>query len=146
MAVVELSDDETVVIFTQTSVRTIRSLDATQGRSILKRLLTIVESPAPPGRFVHEQVTGCEELEVIRAGDVLRIYCKVVDDISLYNIIYVFEIDPHRYRVEDLRRYDELACEKVEEIHSRTTPEAIESYVQDRAMTEEGLRELKEQL
>lgn len=146
MAVVELDDDETVVIFTDRSIETIRGLDGTQQETILSRLLTVVQSEAGPSHFIYEQVSGCEELEVIRAGDTLRIFCKVVEDIPRYNIIYVFEVDPHDYREADLRRFDRAACDKVEEIQARTTPEAIEEYVQDRALTENELEELREQL
>lgn len=142
MRVVELSDDERVAIFANRSLSSIRDLDKTDREQVLKRLIATLESPAP-SRFIEKRFTGCEELEQLRAGDYLRIYCRLVQKVPKYDVLFVFGVTAHRYR--NLARYDEQARRKVRELIRRTTEEGVQSYVDaNDALTAEDLRGILE--
>lgn len=58
---------------------------------------------------------------------------------KLYNILYLFYIDKHRYRSRDLQRFDERAEERLDEATSLPDAEEAEEYLdrQDAMDTED---------
>lgn len=128
MDAIELSDDESVAIFTDRSLSAIRDLDRTDKEQVLKRLIAMLESPAP-SRFIEKRFAGCEELEQLRAGDYLRVYCRLVRNAPGYNILFVFGITAHKYR--NLARYDEQAQRRIREVTRQTSDEDVNTYVEE---------------
>lgn len=135
MSRVSLSDEETYVILAPEFTDSIGALDdKTRQVSVLKRIHTLVSSDAPH-RFIYEQLTGCDELEIIRAGSDLRIYCCLVMGVpegnKRYNVLFCFYVDPHKYNQSDLRRFDAAAKQRVRQIQSFDLPENIAEYLED---------------
>lgn len=127
MSRVPLSGDTKVTIFADEFSRNLAKLDHDQTCQVWNRLCTIHTSMAPTRRFIHEQVTGAEELEVIRVGDQLRIYCKLVDGVPDYEIINVFSVHKHDYR--GWAPYDRAAQRRVEEIRLREEADDIDGFL-----------------
>jgi len=133
--VVDLSDEETVAILTPKFTESLADLDdKSRQLAVLKRLHTILASDAPQ-RYIYESVTGCEELEVIRAGGQLRILCLlclgIPDGDAEYNILYCFYVDPHNYRQDQLYRLDETAAERLREIRRLDTVAAVDAHLDE---------------
>lgn len=112
MSSVPLNDEESVAIFTDTFTKSFAKLDGTEQRRVLKRVHTVLESSAPE-RYIYEIPTGCDYLEIVREGNTLRLYTKLVTGVppgnKAYNIFYLFYVDKHKYRQGELVRFDEAA-------------------------------------
>lgn len=146
MNAIPLSDEENYAILAETFTESLGDLDKEEQRQVLKRVHTLLESESPR-YYIYEQPKGTDRLHIIRAGDQLRIYCRLVMGIprggKLYNILYLFYIDKHYYRDSDLRRFDERAQERLNEATSISGAEEAGEYLdrQD-AMDAEDVVEL----
>ena len=135
MSVVELSDEENVAILAETFTDSLADLgDRTRQLAVLKRLYELLDSKTPQ-YFIYEIVTGCEELQVIRAGDDLRIFCRLVVGIpegnKHYNVLFVFYTDPHRYDQGTLQRLDAAARERLETLGALNELDSVEQYLDE---------------
>lgn len=142
---VPLSDEENYAIFPDTFGDSLRLLDADDQVQVLKRLLTMLESDAPQ-RYIYETVTGCEELQVIRAGDYLRILCRLVMGVphedKMYNVLFVFFVDDHKYRNAVLQRLDDVAATRLRILTDFSTVDDVDDYLDEHnAKQAEFLRE-----
>lgn len=101
---------------------------------MLKRIHAVLES-ASPQYFIEERVEGCEELQVIRAGNDLRIYCRLVLGIPRvnkeYNVLYALYVDPHEYRSAVLQRLDDAAKDLLTEATSLDDVTDVEAYLEE---------------
>lgn len=145
MQVVDLSDEETVAILTKKFTESLADLnDRSRQLTVLKRLLKVLESSSPQ-RYIYESVENCEELEVIRTGDQLRILCLlkmgIPEENTEYNILYCFYVDPHDYRRDQLQRLDDISQAKLEEVESLDSLDAVDEYLDEYdAFTAEDIR------
>lgn len=73
-------------------------------------------------------------MEVIREGDSLRIYCRLVMGIPQnnkhYNVLFTFYVDNHDYEPTTLSRLDKAAEQWLEEITELSAVEEIDTYLQ----------------
>lgn len=133
MRTVELSDEENYAILAEQFGEGISSLGTADQRRVIKRLYTILDSNNPQ-YYIYETVEGCEELEVIREGDSLRIYCRLVMGIPQnnkhYNVLFTFYVDNHDYEPTTLSRLDKAAEQWLEEITELSAVEEIDTYLQ----------------
>jgi hypothetical protein len=131
---VELSDEENYAVLAEQFGEGMSSLGVTDQRRVVKRLYTVLDSDSPQ-YYIHETVEGCDELEVIREGDSLRIYCRLVMGIPQndkhYNVLFAFYVDKHGYEYETLSALDEAAMEWFEEITDFSTVENVDSYLEE---------------
>lgn len=131
---VSLSDEENYAIFPETFGNSLQLLDADDQRQVLKRLLKVLESDAPQ-RYIYETVSGCEELQVIRAGDYLRILCRLVMGIphedKTYNVLFVFFVDNHKYRNAVLQRLDDAAARRLRILTDFSTVADVDDYLDE---------------
>lgn len=129
---VKLTDDTNVAVFTRRFENSVSSYTnrETQIR-VFKRIYRTLSSDSPQ-REVEKVYSNCEELQQLREGDLLRIYCRLVRRPPDYNVLYVFEVDKHKYR--DLQAFDERAKQAVREVQERTTVDGIEDYLDERNM------------
>lgn len=135
MSVVELSDDETVAILAETFTNGLSDLgDRSRQVAVLKRIHQLLDSSAPQ-HFIYETVQGCDELEVIRAGDDLRIFCRLVMGIpegdKQYNVLFVFYVDPHEYRAQQLATFDVAAEQRLIEVTSFDDVDDVSGYLDE---------------
>jgi hypothetical protein len=144
--VVDLSDEETVAILTESFTDSLADLnDKHRQLTVLNRLQTVLASSSPQ-RYIYETVEGCEKLEVIRTGNQLRILCLlkmgVPDGNEEYNILYCFYVDPHTYNPDRLQRLDDVSEQKLDEINSLDSVPAVDAYL-DRydAFTESDIQD-----
>lgn len=111
---------------------------------IFKRIYRLLSSSAPQ-REIEKRYSDCDELQQLREGNALRIYCRLVRNPPKYNVLYVFEVDKHTYR--DLQKFDQRAKEAVQEIKKWTTGPEIEEYLDDRnTFTAEEIETIIEKL
>lgn len=142
MAAIPLSDDENVAIFTQPAFSALSGLEQEQREQFLKRVLELLESPTPK-HFIEKEFSNCDELQQLRAGDILRGLCRLLMGVHGYNILFVFYVTKHKYR--QLALYDQQACEVVERVTNIEYIEDIESYLSERdAMTAEDIEDIIE--
>lgn len=145
MSRVPLSGDDTAVIFSDAFSGALDGLGHSDVCRVWSRLVTVVENPAPPSHFVYERVTGAETLEVIRVGDDLRIYTKIIEDVPGYNILNVFFVHQHDYGGWQL--YDEAAQQRVMELRALETPAEVVDFIEERSgLSEEDIREIYSQI
>ena len=135
MSVVELSDEENVAILAETFTDSLAALnDRDRQLAVLKRLYALLDSSSPQ-HFIYETVTGCEELQVIRVGDDLRIFCRLVMGIpegdKHYNVLFAFYVDPHEYDRGTLQRLDAAARNQLEALGSLDELESVEQYLDE---------------
>lgn len=78
MSWIPLTDEETRVIFAGEAASNLGSLEGSEQRQAINRLVSILENEANPSSLVHEQIGN---LDIFTAGDQIRLYAKVVDEI-----------------------------------------------------------------
>lgn len=145
MSRVPLSDEETRVIFAGEAAQSLADLDASGQEAILRKLLNVVASDAPPSSFVYERIAN---LDIISVGDQCRLYTKVVDEIprgnTEYHVIFLFYIDPaHDYPHATVAEYSRSAETKAERITDLATVAAVDEFLAARdALDETDLRNL----
>jgi hypothetical protein len=137
VSVVELSDEETVAILAETFTERLSDIgDKTRQVAVLKRLHTLLDSTSPQ-HYIYETVEGCDELQVIRVGSDQRIFCRLVMGIphgnEHYNVLFVFYVDPHQYRPQQLSRFD-AAAEHGSTRSRRSTPSMLSTTISTRRM------------
>lgn len=139
-----LSDtDEGVAIFTDSVEKEIRNLDTTRSRDALTAIINCLDSPVPAS-VVEKPYETCEELEQLRQGG-MRLYVKLVTDVPLYDVLWVFTVKKHRYR--NLGKFDVEACRKVAVLGAITDEDSVERYIdRNEALTLEELKRLRERL
>lgn len=134
MSVVPLSDEENYAIFTESYGKSMAGLGRDQQLQVLKRLYKTLDSDAPQ-HYIYETVEGCDELEVIRAGNSLRIYCRLVMGVphgnKTYNVLFVFYVDDHNYRSGDLERFDERAEERLVNLTDLSSVDDVDAYLEE---------------
>jgi hypothetical protein len=146
VSVVELSDEETVAILAETFTERLSDIgDKTRQVAVLKRLHTLLDSTSPQ-HYIYETVEGCDELQVIRVGSDQRIFCRLVMGIphgnEHYNVRFVFYVDPHQYRPQQLSRFDAAAEQRLDEITSFDAVDAVDDYLDEKdAFTAEEIKE-----
>jgi len=78
-------------------------------------------------------VEGCDELQLIRVGGDQRIFCRLVMGIphgdKHCNVLFVFYVDPHQYRPDQLARFDAAAEQRLDEITSFDAVDAVDDYL-----------------
>lgn len=145
MSRVPLSDEETRIIFAGEAASNLQSLEGSEQKQILNRLVNILESGASPSALVHEQIGN---LDIFVVGDQIRLYTKVVDEIprgnSEYHVIYLFYIDDdHDYENTTLATYSPEAKQKAEKVTAIETVSNLEAYLEEQnAMDADDLRDL----
>lgn len=145
MSRVPLSDEETRVIFTGEAAQGLADLDPSEQEEVIRRLLNIVTSEAPPSSFVYERIAN---LDIITVGDQGRLYTKIVDEIprgnTKYHVIFLFYIDPHHdYQHTTLAEYSRGAESRAEAVTSLDTVPDVEQYLEDHdALSKDDLRDL----
>ena len=145
MSRVPLSDNETRVIFAGECESNLAALEGREQRAVLNRLLSIVESPSNPRAFVHERI---QNLDIITAGDQIRLYSRVVEDIpqgdSVFHVIYIFYIDDdHDYQNYELSTYSVEAQNLVEIVTALELVSDVEEYFEEmNALDADDLRDL----
>lgn len=135
MRVVKLSDGQNVAILAETFTESLASLgDKTHQRAVLKRIHALLSSSSPQ-HFIYETVEGCDELEVIRAGDDRRIFCRLVMGVphgaERYNVLFVFYVDRHEYRSQNLQRLDAATRQRLRDLRSSDSIESVERYFEN---------------
>lgn len=134
MRTVKISDEENYAITAEQFGDGMASLGAPDQRRVFKRLLTILDS-SNPQYYIYETVEGCDELEIIREGDSLRIYCRLVMGIpqnnTYYNVLFVFFVDNHGYNPATLDQLDEAAKQWLTEIRTFSTVDNVDAYLED---------------
>jgi hypothetical protein len=142
---VPLSDNETRVIFAGECESNLAALEGREQRAVLNRLLSIVENPSNPRAFVHERI---QNLDIITAGDQIRLYSRVVEDIpqgdSVFHVIYMFYIDDdHDYQNHELSTYSVEAQNLVEIVTALELVSDVEEYFEEmNALDADDLRDL----
>lgn len=133
MRTVELSDEENYAILAEQFGEGMSSLGASDQRRVVKRLYTVLDS-SNPQYYIYETVQGCDELEVIREGDSLRIYCRLVMGIpqndKRYNVLFAFYVDNHGYNATTLSNLDTAATQWLDEITSFSTVGDVDTYLE----------------
>lgn len=134
MSVVELSDEDNVAILAETFTESLSDIgDKTRQIAVLKRLHALLDSNTPQ-HYIYETVEGSDELQVIRVGGDQRIFCRLVMGIphgdKHYNVLFVFYVDPHQYRPEQLATFDEAAAQRLDEITSFDDVDAVDNYLE----------------
>ncbi|MCU4799806.1 hypothetical protein OB920_05435 [Halobacteria archaeon HArc-gm2] len=146
MSVVELSDEENVAILAETFTESLSDIgDKTRQAAVLKRLHELLDSDTPQ-HYIYETVAGCDELQVIRVGGDQRIFCRLVMGIphgdKYYNVLFVFYVDPHQYRPDQLATFDDAAEQRLGEITEFHTVDAVDDYLDEmNAFTPVEIRE-----
>lgn len=144
-----LTDDETVVIFTKPAARSLfRDLKKKPNlqRQFLSRLHDALAS-STPGAFVEKPFEGVENIEQLRAGDVMRGYCVFADEPPRYNVFYLFQVTDHAYDRDPIGTYDADAGTVLDELRSLSTVEETETYLMDRdALDAESIQEILDRL
>lgn len=134
MHTVELSDEENYAVLAEQFGDGISSLGSVSQRRVVKRLRTVLDSDNPQ-YYIYETVEGCDELEIIREGDSLRIYCRLVMGIPQndkhYNVLFVFYVDKHGYDPETLSKLDEAAERWLEEITTFSAIKNVDAYLEE---------------
>lgn len=147
MSRIPLTDEETRVIFAGEAATNFGALEGSEQRQIISRLVDILQSEAIPSALVHEQIGN---LDIYTAGDQIRLYCKVVDQIprenAEYHVIYLFYIDDdHDYAREQLATYSPQAADKAEVVTALSTVDDVEAYLDAHdALDADDLHELRE--
>jgi hypothetical protein len=142
---VPLSDNETRVIFAGECESNLAALEGREQQAVLNRLLSIVENPSNPRAFVHERI---QNLDIITAGDQIRLYSRVVEDIpqgdSVFHVIYIFYIDDdHDYQNHELSTYSVEAQNLVEIVTALELVSDVEEYFEEmNALDADDLRDL----
>lgn len=146
MSRVPLSDEETYAIFAPTFVDSLGDLgDKTRELATLKQIHKVLASDAPE-RYIYEQPAGVDELQIIRVGSDLRIYCRLVmgvpEEDTMYNVLYCFYLDPHNYNRDDLRRFDEVSKMRARTLKGFETPGHVTEYLEENnAFSAEDLKD-----
>lgn len=146
MSRVPLSDEETYAILAPTFTDCLGKLgDKTRQVATLKQIHKLLASEAPE-RYIYEQPAGVDELQIIRVGGDLRIYCRLVMGVpegdTMYNVLYCFYLDPHKYGHEDLERFDEISKARVRTLKGFGSPGRVEDYLDEHnAFSAENLKE-----
>lgn len=135
MSVVELSDEENVAILAETFTGSLTDLrDRSRQLSVLTRIHRLLGSSAPQ-RYIYEFVRGCDELEVVRAGDDLGIFCSLAMGIpggdEHYNVLLAFYVDPHEYPTQQLTTFDAAAEQRLREVTSFDDVEDVGDYLEE---------------
>ena len=132
MSPIPLSDEDTRVIFSDEAMDRLGRLEGSQQKQLLRRLLSILKAETPPSAHLHERI---QNLDIIAAGDTIRLYTKVVENIprgnTRYHIINVFYIDEgHDYLQRKLATYNTAAQERADRITSLVDIDDVEAYLE----------------
>ncbi|WP_455448143.1 hypothetical protein [Natrinema thermotolerans] len=135
MSRVPLSDEETYAILAPEFTDCLGDLgDKTRELKTLKRIHKLLASDAPE-RYIYERPTGTDELQIVRVGGDLRIYCRLVmgvpENDTMYNVLYCFYLDPHKYATSDLERFDEVAKAHARTLKGFEEPGQVSDYLED---------------
>jgi hypothetical protein len=142
---IPLSNEETRVIFAGEAASNFGALEGSEQQQVINRLVSILENDAVPSSLVHEQIGN---LDIYTAGDQIRLYTKVVDQIprgnAEYHVIYLFYIDDdHDYEQRTLATYSSAAEARAEQATSLATVPDVEAYFEERdALDADDLRDL----
>lgn len=141
MSRVPLSDEETRVIFAGEAASNFGSLEGSEQQQVINRLVDILEHDSVPSALVHEQIGN---LDIYTAGNQIRLYTKVVDEIprgnAEYHIIYLFYIDDdHEYEQQTLATYSPEAMAKAEQVTALDTVSDVESYLDEHDAIDAGM-------
>lgn len=133
MSVVEFSSEENVAILSETFSESLADLgDSSRKLAVLKRLHELLSSNTPQ-HYVYESVTGCDELEVIRAGSDLRIFCRLVMGVpesnAAYNVLFVFDVVPHEYDPGRLATLDDATERRLRELDAISSLDSADEYL-----------------
>ena len=145
MSRIPLSNEETRVIFAGEAASNFGALEGSEQQQVINRLVSILENDAVPSSLVHEQIGN---LDIYTAGDQIRLYTKVVDQIprgnAEYHVIYLFYIDDdHDYEQRTLATYSSAAEARAEQATSLATVPDVEAYFEERdALDADDLRDL----
>ncbi|ESS09562.1 MAG: hypothetical protein A07HN63_00768 [uncultured archaeon A07HN63] len=145
MSEIPLTDEETRVIFAGEAAANLRSLEGSEQEQIISRLVSVLESESPPSAMVHERI-GL--LDIYTAGDQIRLYTRVVDEIprgdDKYHLVYLFYIDDdHEYDRKELATYNQTAEAKLQEATSLETVQDVDAYLDTmNALDADDLRDL----
>lgn len=134
MRSIRISSEENYVIFAEECTDSLRDLnDKSEQLRVLKRIYSLLDGSSPQ-HYIYETIEGCDELEVIRVGGNLRIFCRLVMGIpngdKAYNILFAFYIDPHTYDQRRLQRLDGAARVKLGEINELRTVDDVDDYLE----------------
>lgn len=146
MSVVELSDEDTVAILSETFVESLAEIrDKTRQIAVLKRLHGLLDSSAPQ-HYIYESLEGFDELQVIRVGGDQRIYSRLIVGLphedQHYNVLFVFDVGQHQYRPDQLATFDSAAKQRLDEITAVETIDALEDYLDEMdAFSAEDIKE-----
>lgn len=132
---VPLSDEENRLILTERFGKSLRALDdKSRQLRVLNRIHALLDS-VHPQHFIYETLTGTDKLQIIRAGDDLRIYCRLVmgvpEDDKLYNVLYCFHVTPHQYGRTDLGQFDSVAKAKMKKLKGYEQPREVTRYLDE---------------
>jgi len=131
---VPLSDEENYAILAEQFGNGMASLGASDKRRVVKRLHTVLHSSSPQ-YYIYETVEGCDELQIIREGDSLRLYCRLVMGIPQnnkhYNVLFVFHVDKHDYESARLSRLDEAAEQWLADITDFSSVSDLDAYLEE---------------
>ncbi|WP_135826875.1 hypothetical protein [Halorussus ruber] len=75
---------------------------------------------------------GVQNLDRLRAGDVMRAYCVYADEPPEYNVFYLFQITDHRYDREPVQKYDRDAGEVLAELRGLESVAEAKAYLDRR--------------
>ena len=148
MSRVPLTDEETRVIFAGEAAANFGALEGSEQQQVINRLVDVLDNEVKPSSLVHERIGN---LDIYTAGDQIRLYTKVVDEIprgnAEYHVIYLFYIDDdHDYPHRKLATYSPRAEEKAERVTSLKTVTDVEEYLAaQNAMDVDDLRDLLQQ-
>ncbi|WP_132056730.1 hypothetical protein [Halorussus amylolyticus] len=134
MQTVPLSDDENYAILAEQFGDGLSSLGASDQQRVVKRLHTVLASSTPQ-YYIYETVEGCDELEIIREGDSLRLYCRLVMGLpqndARYNVLFAFYVDDHGYDPSRLSHFDDAAERWLDEITDFATVQNVDAYLEE---------------
>lgn len=132
MSRVPLSTEENRAIFTESFGDALRDLDRDDQVQTLKKIHKLLDSTYPE-HYIYKNAKGCEELQIIRISDSLRIYCRLVmgipHDNKAYNVLFLFYISKHEYRDAVMQRFDKRAQERLENITNLDAVDDVETYL-----------------
>lgn len=146
MSRVPLTDEETRVIFAGEAAENFGSLEGSEQRDVLNRLINILESDVIPSSLIYERIGN---LDIYTVGEQIRLYSKVVDEIpqgnSEYHVIFLFYIDDdHDYKNKTLATYSPRAEAKAERVTSLRTISDVEEYLEKQnALDADDLRDMR---
>lgn len=126
--------DEYVAIFDQNFQDTLTSdqLGDHQRVRVLKEIRNTIShvDPARPPHEHTESVEGVDEVEKLYVTDRIRIWCRAVRDLSKYEVLFVFDIDPsHQYNRNELVEVDANVKETLRQVGQVPAQQTATEYL-----------------